>query len=108
MDQNQIKRCKRLIGAFYMPHKNINDLNELQKSLDTITMENDKNIILAGDFNCPDIEWTNKTTKIHANDNEIQKSLIEIIQLKQDSPKYMRNPQEKKTSWIWYLHQTLH
>jgi endonuclease/exonuclease/phosphatase (EEP) superfamily protein YafD len=35
----------------YMPHRNINDLNELQKSLDTFTMENDKNIILAGDFN---------------------------------------------------------
>ena len=56
-----------LIGAFYMPHRNINDLNELQKSLDTITMENDKNIILAGHFNCPDIDWTNMTTKIHAN-----------------------------------------
>ena len=33
MDQNQIKRCKRLIGAFYMPHKKINDLNELQNHL---------------------------------------------------------------------------
>jgi endonuclease/exonuclease/phosphatase family metal-dependent hydrolase len=41
-------------------------------------MENDKHIILAGDFNCPDIDWTNMTTKIHANDKEIQKSLIEI------------------------------
>ena len=41
-------------------------------------MENDKNIILAGDFNCPDIDWTNMTTKIHANDKEIQKSLFEI------------------------------
>ena len=50
-----------LIGAFYMPHRNINDLNELQTSLDTITMENDKHIILAGDFNCPDIDWTNMT-----------------------------------------------
>jgi hypothetical protein len=59
-------------------------------------MENDKNIILAGDFNCPDIDWTNMTIKIHANDREIQKSLIEIIQLKQDSPKYMRNPKRKK------------
>ena len=76
-----------------MLHRNINDLNELQKSLDTITMENDKNIILAGHFNCPDIDWTNMTTKIHGNDKEIQKSLIEIIQLKQDSPKYMRKPQ---------------
>ena len=44
-----------------MPHRNINDLNELQTSLDTITMENDKHIILAGDFNCPDIDWTNMT-----------------------------------------------
>jgi hypothetical protein len=29
-------------------------------------------------FNCPDIDWTNMITKIHANDKEIQKSLIEI------------------------------
>ena len=61
-----------------MPHRNINDLNELQTSFDTITMENDKNVILAGDFNCPDIDWINMTSKIHANDKEIQTSLIEI------------------------------
>ena len=61
-----------------MLHRNTNDLNELLKSLDTITMENDNNIILAGDFNCPDIDWTNMTTKRHGNDKEIQKSLIEI------------------------------
>jgi hypothetical protein len=45
------------------------------------------------------------TIKIHANDKEIQKTLIEIT-AQADSPKYMRNPQERKNPWIWYLHQT--
>jgi hypothetical protein len=94
-----------LIGAFYMPHRNINDLNEFQTSLDTITMENDKNIILAGDFNCPDIDWINMTSKIHANDKEIQKSLIEIT-AQAGFTQIHEEPTREKNSWIWYIHQT--
>jgi hypothetical protein len=45
-----------LIGAFYMPHRNNKDMEELEKSLKIITEENNNNnIIIAGDFNCPDI-----------------------------------------------------
>ena len=45
-----------LIGAFYMPHRNNKDMEELDKSLKIITEENNNNnIIIAGDFNCPDI-----------------------------------------------------
>ena len=31
-----------LIGAFHMPHRDINDLSDLQKSIDIITMESEK------------------------------------------------------------------
>jgi hypothetical protein len=45
-----------LIGAFYMPHRNNKDMEELEKSLKIITEENNNNnIIIARDFNCPDI-----------------------------------------------------
>jgi endonuclease/exonuclease/phosphatase family metal-dependent hydrolase len=45
-----------LICAFYMPHRNNKDMEELEKSLKSITEENNNNnIIIAGDFNCPDI-----------------------------------------------------
>jgi len=47
-----------------------------------------------------------KQMLVISNHKEIQKFRNHWLklQLKQDSPKYMRNPQEKKTSWIWYLH----
>ena len=43
-----------LIGAFYMPHRNNKDMEELDKSLKIITEENNNNnIIITEDFNCP-------------------------------------------------------
>jgi hypothetical protein len=44
----------------------------------TINGKRQKYHTIAGDFNCPDIDWTNMITKIHANDKEIQKSLIDL------------------------------
>jgi hypothetical protein len=39
-----------------MPHRNNKDMEELEKSLKSITEENNNNnIIIAGNFNCPDI-----------------------------------------------------
>jgi hypothetical protein len=44
-----------LIGSFYMPHREQKHLDELQKSLTKISNHKISNIILAGDFNWPDI-----------------------------------------------------
>ena len=66
-----------LIYSFYMPHRNKHDIQELEKSLDLATKTNNKNIILAGDFNCPDIDWDNMATK-PGNDREIQQQLIDV------------------------------
>ena len=47
-----------LIGSFYMPHRCNNTKQELNKSLTTIAKSSkQKQIILCGDFNCPDISW---------------------------------------------------
>jgi len=68
------------VGSFYMPHRNHKDLAELEKSLAHLSSnnKNQKHVILAGDFNCPDIDW--ETSAVHANctDRSIHQKLIDI------------------------------
>ena len=40
-----------------MPHRNINDPNKLSESITMLNNGKPKHTILAGDFNCPDIDW---------------------------------------------------
>ena len=62
-----------------MRHRNNKDMEELEKSLKIITEENNNNnIIIAGDFNCPDIQWETLSLKHEASDKEVQRMLIEI------------------------------
>lgn len=59
-------RTEQLIGSFYMPHRNMEDVKELEKSLNLVS--NKKNIILTGEFNCPDINWDTMTVNQDAQD----------------------------------------
>jgi endonuclease/exonuclease/phosphatase family metal-dependent hydrolase len=59
-----------------MLHRNNKDMEELKKSLKIITEEN--NVIIVGDFNCPDIQWETLSLKHEASDKEVQRTLIEI------------------------------
>ena len=45
------------IGCYYMPHREEKDIANLASSLDCVTAQgkNNKQVLLAGDFNCPDI-----------------------------------------------------
>ena len=69
-----------LFGAFYMPHRNEKDVSELNDSLNLITRNGtkDAHIILAGDFNCPDINWDHHTVENGASDRAVQQSLADI------------------------------
>ena len=69
-----------LIGSFYMPHRNETDITELQKSLGKINAESQipNQIILTGDFNCPDINWNNSETSSACPQRNVQQGLIEI------------------------------
>ena len=51
------------------------DVKELEKSLNLVS--NKKNIILTGDFNCPDINWDTMTVNQDAQDKEIQRAVME-------------------------------
>lgn len=67
-------------GVFYMPHRNDKDPKELEKSLNKITKDGalEKDILLVGDFNCPDIDWTDHSIRPGAHDRDIQQDVIDI------------------------------
>lgn len=46
------------LSSFYMPQRNMKDITNLDNSLKKLSESGrSKHILLAGDFNCPDIEW---------------------------------------------------
>ena len=57
-----LKGCKELfISTFYMPHRNIQDLTSLDLSLNAVNEKGNRHLIVCGNFNCPDIEWSMHT-----------------------------------------------
>ena len=70
-------RKELLIGSFCMPHRNMEDVKELEKSLNLVS--NKINIILTGDFNCHDINWDTMTVNQDAQDKEIQRAVMEVV-----------------------------
>ncbi|CAC5396159.1 unnamed protein product [Mytilus coruscus] len=75
----KLKNSKDLyIASYYMPHRNMKDLTNLKLSLEKITTGKPKHIIIAGGFNCPDIDWTNMEIKTGAPDKEVQQALMDL------------------------------
>ena len=55
------------IRNFYMPQRNLNDINELDTSLKQLfNTPISKNTLVVGDFNCQDIDWTNQHVNVLA------------------------------------------
>ena len=50
-------RQELFVGSFYMPKRNMTDLNNLRQSLELLNKSKPKHLVLCGDFNCPDIDW---------------------------------------------------
>jgi hypothetical protein len=67
-----------LIGCYYMQHRNSKDIEELERSVNLTLQGNNNNIMLGGDFNCPDIDWSNLHVKSQAHDIDVQKAVIDI------------------------------
>ena len=61
-----------------MPQRNNKDIYELQRSLELVKGDKDRHIILCGDFNCPNIDWSTSTVDQAAPDKAIQQALIDI------------------------------
>jgi hypothetical protein len=67
-------------GVFYMPQRNAKDPAELKKSLEKLTADGtkDRDIILAGDFNSPDICWDSHVVSPSASDRATQQSIVDV------------------------------
>ena len=76
----QIQRSRDLlVGCFYMPHRNHNDMNELERSLIKITGdERQKHVLLAGRFQLPDVNWNTGAVKAGAPERSVQQALVDI------------------------------
>ena len=67
------------LSLFYLPHRNMKVITNLDLSLKRLSESNkSKHILLARDFNCPDIDWNTLTIRPNAPDREVQQSLIEL------------------------------
>ena len=70
------------VGCFYMPHRNMPDLEQLDKSLLKLNKSKFRHIILCGDFNCPYINWDNHSVKDDPNitnkQPQIHQELLDI------------------------------
>ena len=65
-----------LIGSYYMPHREKKHLDQLKLSLE-LADASKQNIILTGDFNCPNIDWDKQTAS--GPDREIQQELTDLM-----------------------------
>ncbi|CAG2251960.1 unnamed protein product [Mytilus edulis] len=75
----KLKNSKDLfIASYYIPHRNMKDITNLKLSLEKLTTGKPKHIIIAGDFNCPDIDWINMEIKTGAPDKEVQQALMDL------------------------------
>ena len=69
------------IGTFYMPHRKLPDLEQLEQSLNLLNISKPKQLILCGDFNCPDIQWETLTVPCDPNvqDKNVHQKLINLM-----------------------------
>ena len=49
-----------------------------RRSLELVTANKEKHIVIAGDFNCPDIDWDCLSVQKEAQDKEAQQAIIDL------------------------------
>lgn len=67
-----------LVSSFYMPQRKMKDVNELRRSLEIVSASKERHIIVAGDFNCPNIDWQNLSVRANAQDKEVQQAVLDL------------------------------
>ena len=68
------------ISSFYMAKRNLSDLDQLRSALNTSVNSQNKQHILCGDFNCPNVNWETLTVPNDpaTQDRAVQQKLVEI------------------------------
>ena len=64
------------VAAYYMPHRNHKDLDQLDESLQKLS-DKGCHTILCGDFNCPDVDWTTGSVPLGADNRSVQEKLVD-------------------------------
>ena len=80
-----------------MPHRNIQDLTSLDQSLNAVNEKGNYHLIVCGDFNCPDIEWSSHSIGTGAADKATQEALIDIISQHHSLTQMQEEPTHKTT-----------
>ena len=77
--QVKLKGNKQLlVSSFYMPHWNMSAVSELRRSLELASAGKEKHTIVAGDFNCPDIDWETMSVQKDAQNREVQQAILDL------------------------------
>ena len=61
-----------------MPHRDLDTINEFDRSIQSVNPNGSRNVICCGDFNCPDINWDLGFTRDGAPNKNVQDRLIDI------------------------------
>jgi len=62
-----------------MPHRNMKSISELYNSVNKLhESAKDSHVIIAGDFNCRNINWNNMTVDKDAPERDVQQALIDL------------------------------
>ncbi|XP_071480876.1 uncharacterized protein [Diadema antillarum] len=107
------RSAEAYFGVFYMPHRSLLDVKRLDESLKKFQGKENKTIVIAGDFNCPDIDWQTLTLRHNAQDREVQQALIDLslehglVQIHNQATRYdnildivlTNNPTQVKSSY---------
>ncbi|CAC5413601.1 unnamed protein product [Mytilus coruscus] len=83
------------MASFHMPYRNMSDIVKLKESINKLADGNIyKEMIIAGDFNCPDIDSDTLIVKPGAQDREVQQALLDTsidlgpTQVQRESTRY--------------------
>ena len=87
-----------------MPHRNLKDTQELDKSIKNLNEKNSRNLILVGDFYCPDINWSTLSVDPESDNRDIQQSIVNIS-LTSELTKVHNQPTRGITYLILYSQQ---
>ena len=96
------------IGSFYMPHRKLSDLDQLESSLNLLNGSKPKQLILCGDFNCPDIDWEILTVSNDPSvqDRNIHQRLIDLTSEHNLTQIHDQPTRNGKLLDFWYLLRT--
>ncbi|GAU99945.1 hypothetical protein RvY_10876 [Ramazzottius varieornatus] len=80
--------CALLIGVVYAPGYDSEVFSKLRTSMERIPPHLRRNILMLGDFNCPNISWSDKASESSERERD-------LLSLQSSDDRYLVHPQDK-------------